>query len=107
MTPDDVRKLRQLGEQAALTGTPFFDDIPGIEHSEEARAEYEKGLSGHGRRPKTRGTLKPARRAVGRSYGYKQASGRPGSVDKKWNLRHKSQSSQGYGVMRGSGTSSC
>jgi hypothetical protein len=64
MTPDDVRKLRQLGEEAALTGTPSFDDIPGIEHSEEARAEYEKVLSGHGRRAKTRGTLKLPRGAV-------------------------------------------
>ena len=46
MTPDDVRKLRQLGEEAALTGTPSFDDIPGIEPSEEARAEYEKAYRG-------------------------------------------------------------
>jgi len=53
MTPDLVRKLRRLGEQAALTGEPSLDDIPGIEHSEEARAEYER-LSGH--RRGTKGT---------------------------------------------------
>lgn len=86
MTPDDVRKLR---EQAALTGTPSFDDIPGIEHQRGRPSRIREGLSGHGRRAKTRGTLKPPRRAAGRSYGYKQGGGRPGSVDKKWNLRHK------------------
>jgi len=46
MTPDDVRKLRQLGEQAALTGKQSFDEIPNIDHSEEARAEYEKAYLG-------------------------------------------------------------
>lgn len=42
LTPDDINKLKQLGEQAALTGAPSFHDISGINHSDEARVEYEK-----------------------------------------------------------------
>jgi len=47
LPPDEARKLRRLGEQAALTGEPSFDDIPNIDHTdEEARAEFEKAYRG-------------------------------------------------------------
>jgi len=41
-------RLRQLGEIDALAGKSIeaFYDIPDIEHSDEARAEYEKGWWG-------------------------------------------------------------
>jgi hypothetical protein len=48
----DIRKLKELGELAALDGCPrerlteSFYAIPDIEHSEEARAEYEKAYRG-------------------------------------------------------------
>lgn len=44
----DIRKLRALGEHDAVVGKPIagFYDIPDIEHSEEARAEYEKAYWG-------------------------------------------------------------
>jgi len=40
--------LRQLGELDAIAGKPIsaFNDIPNIDHSEEARAEFEKAYWG-------------------------------------------------------------
>jgi hypothetical protein len=46
LTAEDVRKLKQFGEQAALTGTLSFTDISDIIHSDEAKAEYEKAYQG-------------------------------------------------------------
>jgi len=46
LSSDEIRKLRRLGEQAALTGKPSFDDIPDISHDEEERAEFEKAYWG-------------------------------------------------------------
>ena len=46
LTADDVRNLKQFGEQAALTGTPSFADISDIIHGDEAKAEYEKAYQG-------------------------------------------------------------
>jgi hypothetical protein len=40
----DARKLREQGESDALVGAPIesFYDIPGINHSDAERKEYEK-----------------------------------------------------------------
>jgi hypothetical protein len=45
---DYVRKLRQLGELALLTGKPLesFYDVPDIEHNEASRMEFEKAYWG-------------------------------------------------------------
>jgi hypothetical protein len=46
--PVDVRTLMQLGERDAVLGKPIgsFYAIPDIDHSEEARMEYEKAYWG-------------------------------------------------------------